>query len=123
MASEAQTSGRTFLLTPPGPDVAPNAATPLAQSGGELVGAIIDDAVCTWLAQANGQLVLMMWPRGFRARFDPLELLDEQGAVVATGGELVTVVGGFLKSGDPRSLGHALAFAARPVSAQPRTPR
>lgn len=112
-----------FVLTPRGPDVAPNAPTRLAQSGGELVGAIVDGAICTWLAQPNGQLVLMMWPRDFRARFDPLELLDEQGNVVANGGELVTVVGGFLPPGDPRSLGHDRAFAARPVSAAARATR
>jgi len=123
MASETQTSRRTFVLTPRGPEVAANAATPLAQSGGELVGTIIDGAICTWLAQTDGQLVHMIWPRDFRARFDPLELLDEQGNVIAKGGEFVTVVGGFLKPGDPRSLGHKLAFAARPVSARALTPR
>jgi hypothetical protein len=115
MASEAQTGSRILELTPRGPGVAPNAATPLAGNGGELVGAIVDGAICTWLKQADGQLVLMMWPRDFRARLDPLELLDEHGRVVAKGGEFVTVVGGFLKPGDPRSLGHELAFAARPV--------
>ncbi|MGH2873916.1 MAG: hypothetical protein ACRDL5_15825 [Solirubrobacteraceae bacterium] len=123
MTSKAPTPRHTFVLTPHGPDVGPNAPTRLAQSGGELVGAIIDGAVCTWLAQAHGQLVLMMWPRQFRARLDPLELLDEQGNVVATGGEFVTVVGGFLPAGDPRSLGHERAFAARPVSAGTRTTR
>ena len=123
MTAEAQTRRRTFVLTPRGPELAPNAATPLAQSGGELVGAIIDDAISTWLVQRDGQLVLMMWPRDFRGQFDPLELLDEQGNVIAKGGDFVTVVSGFLKPGDPRSLGHELAFAARPVSAEPRVTR
>ena len=68
--------------------------------------------MCTWLAQGDGQLVVMMWPSTFRARFDPLELLDDEGHVVARGGEFVTVTGGYLKLGDPRSLGYELVFAA-----------
>jgi hypothetical protein len=57
-----------------------------------------------------------MWPGNFRARFDPLEVIDDHGEVVARGGEAVTVAGGFLKSGDPRSLGHERAFSAWHVS-------
>jgi hypothetical protein len=85
------------------------------------VGAIIDDCVWTWLAKPNGQLELMMWPRGYRARFDPLELLDEQGQVLATGGEFVRVVGGVLPKRDPRTHGHQRVFAAWKISRGPST--
>jgi hypothetical protein len=57
-----------------------------------------------------------MWPGNFQARFDPLEILDHHGDVVARGGQFVTVAGGFLKSGDPRSLGHVRVFSAWQVS-------
>lgn len=60
----AQGAPRTFELVPHGPDVSLQAATPLAQNGGELVGAIVGGGVCTWLAQPHGHLVLMMWPPG-----------------------------------------------------------
>lgn len=83
------------------------------------MGAIVDGAVRTWLADAHGQLTLVMWPGNFQARFDPLEVIDHQGAVVARGGETVTVAGGFLvKDGDSRKLGHDLVFSAWEVSRQ-----
>lgn len=107
----------TFELIPRGPELAPGPRMgALAQSGGRLVGAIVDGAVCNWLDQCGGQLVLIMWPREFRARFDPLELLDAEGRVLARGGDEVTIAGGYLKSGDPRSLGHTVAFSAWDVS-------
>jgi hypothetical protein len=120
MAGDEHGARRIFALEPLGPEVSPHAVGLAAQSGGQLVGAIVDGAVRTWLVDPNGQLVLIMWPRGFRARFDPLELLDEHGKVVARGGEVLTVGGGFLKSGDPRSLGHQLVFCGSRVSR--RTP-
>ena len=107
---------RILRLDPPGPDVSSAAAGPLARIGGELAGAVVEGAVRTWLADANGQLILIMWPRGFCARFDPLELLDDRGQPLARGGDIVTVGGAFLRPGDARSLGHELAFAAWRVS-------
>jgi hypothetical protein len=88
----------------------------LAQGGGTLAGAIVDGSVRTWLTDTKGQLTLVMWPGNFRARFDPLEVVDDEGEVIARGGEVVTVAGGFLKSDDPRSLGHERAFSAWQVS-------
>jgi hypothetical protein len=88
----------------------------LAQGGGILAGAIVNGCVRTWLTDTNGQLTLVMWPGNFRARFDPLEVIDDHGEVVARGGEFVTVAGGLLKPGDPRSLGHELVFSAWEVS-------
>jgi hypothetical protein len=112
----------TFDLAPRGPDLSPHKIGLAAQASGVLVGAIVDGAVRTWLADVRGQLVLIVWPRGFRARFDPLELLDDRGRVVAMGGELVTVAGGFLKQGDARSLGHEHVFSAWQVSRKPDLP-
>jgi hypothetical protein len=112
----AQGARPTFQLIPRGPDVARDAAHPLAQSGGTLGGEMVGDAVHTWLEHDDGQRTLMMWPRPFRARFDPLELLDDQGRVVARGGEFVTVGGGYVKHGN--------TFAASTVSpGRPDLPR
>jgi hypothetical protein len=89
----------------------------LAQSGGTLVGAVVGGAVRTWLVDPNGQLQLLLLPADFRARIDPLELLNERGEVVAKGGELVTVGGAHLvKSDDSRRLGHEHAFSAWQIS-------
>jgi hypothetical protein len=77
------------------------------------VGAIVNGAVRTWLVDPNGQLELLILPAGFSARFDPFELLNEQGQVVAKGGNVVTVGGSYpVKEGDPRRLGHKHAFLA-----------
>jgi hypothetical protein len=104
---------RLFELDPQGPVVSPQAIRLLAQSGGVLVGAIVNGAVRTWLADPTGQLTLVVWPQGFQARFDPLELLDERGQTVAIGGEHVTVGGAQLVKRDGRrTLGHERAFIA-----------
>jgi hypothetical protein len=116
MTSDRGSERRTFALSPAGPTVSPDAAHRLAQTGGSLVGAVIDGTVRTWLASSDGRLVLLMWPAGFAARFDPLEVLDGDGRVVASGGELVVVGGGFLKAMDPRGLGHEEVFAANPIA-------
>lgn len=76
-----------FDLAPRGPELTAHTIGLAAQGGGVLMGAIVDGAVRTWLADAHGQLTLVMWPGNFQARFDPLEVIDHQGAVVARGGE------------------------------------
>jgi hypothetical protein len=120
METDDQADRPTFDLAPRGPDFSHHTIGVLAQGGGGLVGAIVDGAVQTWLTEATGQLTLIAWPGNFRARFDPLEVLDEHGEVVARGGESVTLAGGFLKPGDPRSLGHEQVFSAWQVSAGAR---
>jgi hypothetical protein len=116
MGTDGHDARRIYELRPAGPEVPTDAPHRLAASGGELVGCVVDGAVWTWLTKVDGQLVLMMWPPAFRAHFDPLELLDDQGRVVARGGDLVAVVGGELSAADPRTVGHERAFAAWTVS-------
>jgi hypothetical protein len=70
----------------------------LAQSGGPLVGAIVDGLARTWLADSNGQLTVVMWPGNFRARFDHLEIMDHHGETVAHGGQMVLLAGGYRKT-------------------------
>jgi hypothetical protein len=53
-----------------------------------------------------------MWPGNFRARFDPLEIIDNHNQTVAHGGRWVRLAGGYLKTDDPRSLGHQRVFFA-----------
>ena len=88
----------------------------LAQSGGVLEGAMADGAVRTWLTDNNGQRTVVMWPGNFRARLDPLEIVDNQGNVVARGAEFVIVTGNLLPDGDPRLLSHKRVFSAWQVS-------
>jgi len=122
MATNEQGARRTFRLEPEGPELSPGTIGTLAQGGGRLVGAIVNGSVRTWLMDANGQLTLVMWPGQFRARFDPLEVIDNRDEVVARGGQFVTVTGGFLKLGDPRSLGYDCVFAAWQVSRSRNAP-
>ena len=84
----------------------------LAQSGGILVGAIVDGCIRTWLADHDGQLTLVMWPGNFHAHFDPLEIIDDHNRTVARGGRSVLVGGGYLKTGDVRSFAHQRVFCA-----------
>jgi hypothetical protein len=116
MATDDQAARPTLDLEPRGPELSRHTIGTLAQGGGNLAGAIVDGSVHTWLTDGNGQLTLVMWPGNFRARFDPLEVIDHHGDVVARGGHFVTVAGGLLKPGDPRSLGHERVFSAWQVS-------
>ncbi len=116
MATDEQAARPTFDLEPRGPERSRHRIGTVAQGGGTLAGAIVEGSVRTWLTDAHGQLTLVMWPEHFRARFDPLEVIDDHGEVVARGGRFVSVAGGYLKSGDPRSLGHEHVFCAWQVS-------
>lgn len=82
----------------------------LAGNGGTLVGSLRDDRVQIWLAKDDGELVLTMWPREYRAHLDPLLVLDERGQVIARGGEQLGVSGGYLPDGDPRVGGYRRVF-------------
>lgn len=62
---------------------------------------------CVWLVPAllprsvlrarhlrSGGRIGVLWPRGFRARFHPVELLNASGRVVARGGDRISTGGG-----------------------------
>ena len=100
----------TFPLSPRGADLTDGGAHPLARAEGRLAGELMAGVVRTWLEAADKRIVLM-WPRNFRARIAPLEILDEDGQVVATGDEWLAVGGGFLRSSDRGSLGTEPVFA------------
>lgn len=112
MSSGDRSAPILFALEPRGADLVAGMIGTLAQCGGTLVGAIVDGRVRTWVADAGGQLTLVMWPGNFRAHFDPLEVIDDRGEIVARGGRLVLLAGGYLKTQDNRSLGHQRVFSA-----------
>lgn len=112
MSTGDQSERLLFALEPRGADPAPGMLGTLAQAGGTLVGAIVNGLMRTWLADQNGQLTLVMWPRNFNARIDPLEIVDGHDQTVAHGGRRVLLAGGYLKTSDPSSLGHREVFCA-----------
>jgi hypothetical protein len=67
---------------------------------------------CVWVTRESGEAIPVVWPAGFRARLDPLELLNAEGAVVARAGDKLSVGGGAgpVEPGDPCSLGEDGAF-------------
>jgi hypothetical protein len=53
-----------------------------------------------WVERDSGKIVPVVWPAGYRARLDPLELLDPVGRVVAVAGTVISVPGGLMPA-DP----------------------
>jgi len=93
-----------------------------AQSGGRLTGGVVSDGdvadgdvadgtYCVWLTD-RGRPEAVLWPPGYRARLDPLEILDQTGRVVAREGEMLAVGGGAVPVDPalPSSLGQSGAF-------------
>jgi hypothetical protein len=88
-----------------------------AQSGGRLTGGVVTDGVvadgayCVWLT-ARGEPEALLWPPGYRARLDPLEILDQDGEVVAREGDMLVVGGGAIPVDPalPCSMGQSAAF-------------
>jgi hypothetical protein len=70
------------------------------------------DCWCLWMRSATGNRVPVLWPAGFRARLDPLEVLNGSGQMVARAGEHLVLGGGFRPADpeDPCSLGQDQAF-------------
>ena len=76
---------------------------------------------CVWL-RTRQRAVPVVWPAGFRARLDPLELLNAEGKVVARGGDWISVAGAELPA-DPESrcmLGQDRAFHVQDEMRQPK---
>lgn len=53
-----------------------------------------------WVERRDGEIVPVVWPAGYHARLDPLELLDDTGKVVAVVGTKISVPGGLMPT-DP----------------------
>jgi hypothetical protein len=49
-----------------------------------------------------GKFIPVVWPHGTIAREQPVELLNSEGTVFVTEGEMVVLTGGFLPSADAR---------------------
>jgi hypothetical protein len=64
-----------------------------------------------WLA-GRGRRDAIVWPAGYHARLHPLELLDAQNVVVATGGDLISFGGGEapVQNASPCMLDRGYAF-------------
>lgn len=75
----------------------PDAATSTAPAQQRLTGVLGGDSQleggCVWLETAGGERVEVLWPDGYEASADPLELRDASGTLVATGGDEVTITG------------------------------
>ena len=74
------------------------------------MGSFVAGRVQLWLARDDGELLATMWPGEYRARLDPLVVIDEEGRVVARGGEHLHVSGGYLPSDDSRIAGYNGVF-------------
>jgi hypothetical protein len=114
-------SSAPFDLDPPGPVGHLGGPSRLTRNGGILTGELTGDRVAIWLEHSDGGRTVTIWPGEYRARLEPLQLLDERGAVVARGGDEISVVGGFLPASDPRTSGaDPVFFASRIVPGSPR---
>jgi hypothetical protein len=76
---------------------------------GEQVSA---DRCCLWMRSDAGTRTPLLWPAGYHARLDPLEVLNASGQLFARAGEHLVLGGGFnpVDPDDPCSLGRDLAF-------------
>jgi hypothetical protein len=52
-----------------------------------------DGTACFWITNANATTVLL-WPRGFSAQGDPLEIHDDKGRMLAQVGKQIALRGG-----------------------------
>lgn len=71
-------------------------AGPSPSPQGSVQGVLGGDAEleggCVWL-ETDTERVEVLWPEGYRADVDPIELRDPAGAVIATEGDRLTVHG------------------------------
>ena len=67
----------------------------LARLDGTLVGFLVGDTVWMWAATMTGLLIPLRWPEGYKARYEPIEIVDDKGRTVARGGQKVTLGGGY----------------------------
>jgi hypothetical protein len=85
-----------------------------ARSGGVLtLGQAEAGSNILWLQDTGDRKIPVIWPAGFHARLDPLEVLDASGNVVAQEGQYLVVQGGYVQAdpADPFTLGRSRAFS------------
>jgi hypothetical protein len=70
------------------------------------------DRWCLWMRSDTGNRIPLLWPEGYHARLDPLEVLKADGQPFARGGEHLVLGGGFRSADpdDPCSLGRDQVF-------------
>jgi hypothetical protein len=88
-------------------------ASRLARASGTLTGGPRPGGhYCVWLAGPSKALAVI-WPHGYQARLNPLEILSPAGAVIAREGDTLTVGGGLIDvdPASPCSLQRSSAFA------------
>lgn len=68
---------------------------------GRLAGSSEVDGGCVWLQVEDVEFPIL-WPPGYVARFDPVELIDAHGVVVAREGDVLEMEGGTVESDVPR---------------------
>ena len=70
------------------------------------------DRWCLWIRSGTGNRTPVLWPAGYHARLDPLEVLNASGQPFARVGEHLVLGGGFrlVDPDDPCSLGRDQAF-------------
>jgi hypothetical protein len=80
-------------------------------------GEVSSGHYCVWLRTGDGNADPLIWPAEFSARLDPLEILDGQGAVVATAGQQLVLTGGLtpVDKTQPCSLGRGMAFSVQQI--------
>ena len=107
-AASNQEAGSRKSVALPTSSWAPGQPGRLAQLEGVVEGGA--DTGCVWIRAASKK-VRIVWPRGYAARFNPLEILDGSGRVVARGGDRVRLGGGFAPPKDSHcTLGDGEAF-------------
>jgi hypothetical protein len=92
----------------------PGDASFLVGSTGVLHAALSKSGACAWLQNPGSnqpRRLAFLWPAGYRVRFDPTELIDARGRVVARAGERISVGGG-VYSTPPQSWCTAHGMAA-----------
>ena len=88
-----------------------------ARSGGRVAGGVTADGTyCVWLTD-RGELEAVLWPPGYWARLDPLEILDPDGQIVAREGDMLIVSGGTVPVDPaPCNLGQSAAFYIQAIA-------
>ncbi|HXS23204.1 MAG TPA: hypothetical protein VN719_03160 [Gemmatimonadales bacterium] len=88
-----------------------------ARSGGRLTGGTAPDGTyCVWLTD-RGESQAVLWPPGYQARLDPLEILDQDGQIVAREDDMLVVSGGVVHVDPaPCTLGQTAAFYIQAIA-------